>query len=94
MQLLLLTKRACAPCRTAHFILTRLLTNIDPNKAVNLTTKTIDSDMHLKGLYGNRVPVVLFDGVEIGSMKLVERDIREAIKAKIGDPPHNSKLSD
>lgn len=60
---------------------------MDPNKAISFTVKTIDADLRLRSQYGNRVPVVLIDGTEVASMRIVEQALRKTIEAKLLELP-------
>lgn len=46
---------------------------------IEITTLPVDDDHERLALYGNRVPVVLIDGVEHCAEKFTEGDLRRAL---------------
>lgn len=70
-----LTRQSCPPCHTAQEAVERICTEL----AHSWTAVDVDTDPRLRATYGDRVPVILVDGVELGSWTVDEALLRAAL---------------
>jgi glutaredoxin len=71
----LITRRDCPACATAEADVARICGEL----AVDWATEDVDADPELRAEYGDRVPVILIDGVEHGYWKVEEDRFRAAL---------------
>jgi glutaredoxin len=65
----------CHPCEVAEAAVARVCAEL----AVPWSTVDVDGDADLRAEYGDRVPVILIDGVEHGYWTLEEARFRTAL---------------
>lgn len=73
----LLSRSGCPPCVTARAELERICGEL----AVPVVESDVDSDPELRAEYGDRVPVILVNGVEHGFWRVEEDRLRQALGA-------------
>jgi glutaredoxin len=71
----LMSRPGCRPCATAQADLDRICGEL----GVTLTVHDVDTDPELRAEYGDRVPVILVDGVEHGFWRVEEERLRRAL---------------
>lgn len=71
----LMSRPGCQPCVTALAELDRICGEL----GVPLTVHDVDTDPELRAEYGDRVPVILVDGVEHGFWRVEEDRLRRAL---------------
>jgi glutaredoxin len=71
----LITRRDCPACAAAEADVARICAEL----AVDWATEDVDADPELRAEYGDRVPVILIDGVEHGYWKVEEDRFRAAL---------------
>jgi len=71
----LMSRPACGPCVTARAELDRICGEL----GVPVVEHDVDTDPELRAEYGDRVPVILVDGVEHGFWKVEEARLRRAL---------------
>jgi glutaredoxin len=72
----LMTRRDCPACAAAEADIRRICAEL----AVEWTAADVDSDPEWQAEYGDRVPVILIDGVEHGYWKVEEDRLRAALR--------------
>lgn len=72
----LLTRADCTACAAAEADVRRICDEL----AVPWTTTDVDADRELRAEYGDRVPVILIDGVEHGYWRVEEDRFRRALQ--------------
>ena len=76
MTVTLITRKDCPACATAESDIRRICTEL----AVAWTTQDVDTDPETRAEYGDRVPVILIDGLEHGYWKVEEDRLRAALQ--------------
>jgi len=76
IQVTILSRPGCHLCEVVAKVAHRLQSDMP----FNLSQVNIDEDAALSARYGSRIPVVLIDHVERLSGRVMERDLRQAIK--------------
>jgi glutaredoxin len=71
----LVTRVDCHACEQAESDLRRICGEL----GVPWSTEDVDADTELRAEYGDRVPVILIDGVEHGYWKVEEDRLRRAL---------------
>ncbi|KAA2264851.1 glutaredoxin family protein [Solihabitans fulvus] len=71
----LLTRVECHACEQAEADIKRICAEL----GVPWTTEDVDADRELRAEYGDRVPVILIDGVEHGYWTVEEDRFRAAL---------------
>jgi glutaredoxin len=71
----LLSRPDCHLCAQARTELDRITAEL----GVSLTETNVDSDPELRAEYGDRIPVILIDGVEHGFWRVEEPRLRRAL---------------
>jgi glutaredoxin len=71
----LLSRPDCHLCAAARTELDRITGEL----GVSLVETNVDSDPELRAEYGDRIPVILIDGVEHGFWRVEERRLRRAL---------------
>ena len=69
------TRDGCPHCAAAEVDIRRICGEL----GVEWTTTDVDADPELRAEYGDRVPVILMDGVEHGYWKVEEDRLRAAL---------------
>lgn len=75
VKLTLYSKRQCAPCQAAKFVLSRVCAKTSSDYEVVI----IDYNKDLKARYGKLVPVVAHNGTVVDCLKIRESNIRNYI---------------
>lgn len=75
-----MTRQGCPPCHTVQAEVQRVCAELGQS----WTAVDVDTDPRLRAAYGDRVPVVLVDGAELGSWTLDEPQLRAALLADGG----------
>ncbi len=75
-----LTRQSCPPCHTAKAEVERICGEL----AQTWTAVDVDTDPQLRAAYGDRVPVILVDGAELGSWTVDEELLRGALGGQGG----------
>jgi glutaredoxin len=70
-----MSRRDCHACAVAEADIRRICGEL----GVAWTVEDVDSDPEWRGEYGDRVPVILIDGVEHGYWKVEEDRLRRAL---------------
>ncbi|MCW2632799.1 MAG: putative redoxin [Pseudonocardia sp.] len=70
-----MTRQSCPPCHTMQAEVQRICAELGER----WTAVDVDTDAGLRTAYGDRVPVLLVDGVELASWTLDEPRLRAAI---------------
>jgi glutaredoxin len=76
MTVTLMTRQDCPACAAAEADIRRICTEL----GVGWTVEDVDSDPEWRAEYGDRVPVILIDGVEHGYWKVEEDRLRAALR--------------
>ena len=76
MTVTLITRQDCPACATAEADVRRICDEL----AVAWSTRDVDADPELRAEYGDRVPVILIDGVEHGYWTVEEDRFRAALR--------------
>lgn len=71
----MVTRVDCHPCEVAKADVARICGELD----VPWSTLDVDSDTEIRAEYGDRVPVILIDGVEHGYWEVEEARFRRAL---------------
>jgi glutaredoxin len=71
----LLSRVDCHLCEVARADLTRITAEL----GVALSEVDVDTDAELRAEYGDRLPVILIDGVEHGYWRVEEERLRRAL---------------
>lgn len=71
----LMSRAGCTPCERARADLTRICADTGSS----LAEHDVDTDPELRAEYGDRVPVILVDGVEHGFWQVEEERLRAAL---------------
>ena len=77
MTVTLVTRKDCPACAAAEVDIARICGDLD----VPWTTEDVDADPEIRAEYGDRVPVILIDGVEHGFWKVEEDRLRAALRS-------------
>lgn len=88
-QVTILSRKECGPCKTVLHLARRL----QPELRVSLTEIDIDANSEFSARYGERIPVILIDGVEACSGIVTEDMLRRAIKGARWRKPISRILS-
>ncbi len=72
----LITREDCPACAAAEADIRRICGEL----GVGWTTQDVDADPETRAEYGDRVPVILIDGVEHGFWKVEEDRLRAALR--------------
>ncbi|MDL9936112.1 glutaredoxin family protein [Gordonia sp. ABSL1-1] len=85
MELQLLSRTGCSACATAHAELTRICAEL----GVGFTDIDVDAaaeggNRELRAEYGDRLPVILLDGVEHSYWEVDEPRLRADLAARLG----------
>jgi glutaredoxin len=75
MTVTLLTRQDCPACAAALADIRRICAEL----GVAWTVEDVDAEPELRAEYGDRVPVILIDGVEHGYWKVEEDRFRAAL---------------
>jgi glutaredoxin len=75
MKVTLMSRRDCHACAAAEADVRRICSEL----GVAWTVEDVDSDPEWRGEYGDRVPVILIDGVEHGYWRVEEDRFRAAL---------------
>jgi len=75
MKVTLMSRRDCHACAAAEADVRRICGELGVEWAV----EDVDSDPEWRGEYGDRVPVILIDGVEHGYWRVEEERFRAAL---------------
>lgn len=79
----LMTREGCHACATAHEVLTAILADYGLTAQVlDVDRLAADGDPEPRAEYGDRVPVVLLDGVEHGYWEVDEPRLRADLDAR------------
>jgi glutaredoxin len=70
-----MSRVGCHPCEVAEAAVARVCAEL----SVRWSTVDVDGDSDLRAEYGDRVPVILIDGVEHGYWTLEEARFRTAL---------------
>ncbi|MEU6270557.1 glutaredoxin family protein [Saccharopolyspora shandongensis] len=70
-----MTREGCHSCADAISDVRRICAELD----VSWSEQDVDTDPELRAEYGDRVPVILIDGVEHGYWKVEEDRFRRAL---------------
>jgi glutaredoxin len=70
-----MTRQHCHACAQAEADVRRICGEL----GVSWSTEDVDTDPELRGEYGDRVPVILIDGVEHGYWSVEEARFRKAL---------------
>ncbi|WP_019852676.1 glutaredoxin family protein [Actinopolyspora mortivallis] len=73
----LLVRRDCPACDTAETEIAEVCAEL----GVPWRTSDVDGDPELRAEFGDRVPVILVDGVEHGFWKVEPQRLRAALRA-------------
>jgi glutaredoxin len=76
MTVTLMTRRDCPACAAAESDIARICDEL----GVGWTVEDVDTDPEWRAEYGDRVPVILIDGVEHGYWKVEEDRLRLALR--------------
>jgi glutaredoxin len=76
MTVTLITREGCPACAAAEADIRRICGEL----SVPWTTTDVDADPELRAEYGDRVPVILIDGIEHGYWKVEEERLRAALR--------------
>jgi Glutaredoxin-like domain (DUF836) len=76
-EVILLVRAECHACAAAREDVARICAELD----VPWSTTDVDSDPELQAEYGDRVPVILVDGLEHGFWKVEEQRLRAVLSA-------------
>jgi glutaredoxin len=74
-QVTVMSREGCHACEKAEQDIERICGEL----GVAWTTADVDSDPEWRAEYGDRVPVILIDGVEHGYWKVEEDRLRKAL---------------
>lgn len=74
-QVTVMSRQGCHSCEQAEQDLERICGEL----GVEWTTADVDSNPEWRAEYGDRVPVILIDGVEHGYWKVEEDRLRKAL---------------
>lgn len=74
-QVTLLTRAGCHQCEAARLEVDRICGEL----GVPWTELDVDSDRELRAEYGDRVPVIMVDGLEHGYWEVEEERLRRAL---------------
>ncbi|WAL65252.1 glutaredoxin family protein [Amycolatopsis cynarae] len=74
-QVTVMTRQGCSACVKAEQDVARICGEL----GVEWSTADVDSDSEWRAEYGDRVPVILIDGVEHGYWKVEEDRFRKAL---------------
>jgi glutaredoxin len=74
-QVTVMTRVDCHPCEAAKVDVARICGELD----VPWSSVDVDSDAEFRAEYGDRVPVILVDGVEHGYWTVEEDRLRRAL---------------
>ncbi len=78
-----MTRAGCQACATARTLLERILADYDLPLSVHDVDQLADSgNPEPRAEYGDRVPVILLDGVEHGYWEVEEGRLRAALDAR------------
>jgi len=72
------SRQGCHACKQAEVDVARICGEL----AVGWSTVDVDADAQLRAEYGDRVPVILIDGVEHGYWSIDEGRLRIALMAQ------------
>ncbi|MGH3760998.1 glutaredoxin family protein [Actinophytocola sp.] len=72
------SRQGCHLCEVAEADVARICAELD----VDWSVVDVDGDTELRAEYGDRVPVILIDGVEHGYWRLEEDRFRAALAAR------------
>jgi glutaredoxin len=72
-----LTRAGCTACTQAEADVARICTEL----GVLWTVEDVDADPELRAEYGDRVPVILLDGIEHAYWHVDEPRLRQALTA-------------
>jgi glutaredoxin len=75
MKVTLMSRKDCHACAAAEADVRRICGEL----GVGWTVEDVDSDPEWRGEYGDRVPVILIDGVEHGYWRVEEDRFRAAL---------------
>lgn len=70
-----MSREGCPPCHTMQADVQRICAELGQS----WTAVDVDTDPALRAAYGDRVPVLLVDGAEVGSWTLDEPALRAAL---------------
>lgn len=76
VQVTILSRQDCHLCE----VVAKMARRLQEDLPFRLSQVNVDEDAVLSTRYGSRIPVVLIDQVERLSGKILERDLRRAIK--------------
>lgn len=76
LRVTIVSRHGCHLCRVVY----RMAEQLQQELSFDLATVDVDGDLGAVASYGNRVPVVLIDGKETLSGKVIGRSLRKAIK--------------
>jgi glutaredoxin len=71
----LMSRAGCPACEAARHDIDRICTQL----GVPWSEHDVDADPELRAEYGDRVPVILVDGVEHGFWRVEEQRLRSAL---------------
>ncbi|MER7012289.1 glutaredoxin family protein [Saccharopolyspora sp. NPDC000359] len=74
-QVTVMTREGCHACEDAISDVRRICAELE----VAWSASDVDADPELRGEYGDRVPVILIDGVEHGFWRVEEERFRRAL---------------
>lgn len=72
---MVMTRQGCPSCEVAEADVRRICDSL----GVGWDTADVDADPVLRAEYGDRVPVILIDGVEHGYWRVEEERLRRAL---------------
>lgn len=79
----LMTRAGCHACATARAELERILADYDlPLTVCDVDQLAESGDIEPRAEYGDRVPVILLDGVEHGYWEVEEARLRAALQSR------------
>jgi glutaredoxin len=76
MTVTVMTRKDCPACAAAESDIRRICTEL----GVEWTVEDVDTDPEWRAEYGDRVPVILIDGLEHGYWKVEEDRLRQALR--------------
>ena len=75
LKMIIISRAECHFCQ----VVSRMAHSLQQEFPLEVVTLSVDDDHERLALYGNRVPVVLIDGIERCAGKFTEGDLRRAV---------------
>ena len=80
VRVVVLTRAGCHLCDDAEAVVTTVVAALPAHAGVGWAAVDVDTDPELRAEYGDLVPVVLVDGVEVGHHRIGPAVLRDAIE--------------